>query len=173
MSQIEQILVSVIIAFVVLVIVMFETRRAEAETKKLFDSMRKDLRLTAVVLDQYHKFKVAFENSYDAMVIADKDGKILFMNDSAARITGFTRSEAVGSKAGVLWGKLMPKSFSTKLWKRIKKEKKPFLGKFTNHRKNGERYTAQATITPILDEEGKNVEFFVAVERDLSDPEMM
>lgn len=166
-------LTSIGIAAIVLIVVLVETRRAEAETKKMLDAMHKDLRLATTVLDQYHKYKVAFESSYDAMVIADKDGKILFMNDSAARITGFSRSEALGTKAGTLWGKLMPKTFYKKMWTRILKEKKPFYGKLTNHRKNGERYTAQATITPILDDDGKKVEFFIAVERDLSDPELI
>lgn len=97
------------------------------------------------------------------MVIADTDGKVLFMNDSVTRVAGFSRSEAVGRKAGTLWGRLMPKPYCEKLWHRIKVEQKPLYGEITNHRKNGEKYSAAVSITPVFDDEQRDVEFVAAV----------
>jgi signal transduction histidine kinase len=75
----------------------------------------------------------------------------------------------VGQKVGTkkLWGGLMDKNFYEKMWHTIKVDKKPFAGEIDNKRKNGELYTAFASITPILDRKGE-VEFFVALERDIT-----
>ena len=44
---------------------------------------------------------------------------------------------------------------------------KTFVGEITNKRKNGEEYTTETHISPVLDED-KNILFFVSIERDIS-----
>jgi PAS domain S-box-containing protein len=167
MGIIFDILVSIAITAIVTSIVLLVSRRSEQSIRAMHASIQKELHTTGVVLKEFRKFKAAFDTSYDAMVIADVEGRIIYVNDSVTRITGYSREEALGTKAGSLWGKLMPKEYYEKLWAMIKTNKKPYYGQITNHRKNGERYTAAVSITPVFDDEYKNVEFFVAVERDL------
>lgn len=162
-------LIGIIVGILAVAALWYQNSSIESRLKSNLDDMRVSLKKTAVILHEYRKFRAAFDSSYDAMVIADREGKVLFMNDSAIRITGFSREESIGKKAGALWGGLMPKKFYQAMWRRIKTEKKPYHGRITNHRKNGQKYTTDMSITPVFDDARAEVEFFVAVERDLSE----
>ena len=61
----------------------------------------------------------------------------------------------------------MDKAFYERMWKTILIDKKTFIGELQNKRKSGDMYTAHITNSPILDGSGE-VEFFVAVERDIT-----
>lgn len=115
------------------------------------------------------KFKLAVDNSSDHIVITDVDGTIIYANESVERITGFKLNEVVGKKAGSkdLWGGEMDKETYKKFWHRIKVEKKSFSGEFFNHKKSGEKYIAEANVSPVLDQNGEVI-FFVGIERDVT-----
>ncbi len=116
------------------------------------------------------KFQMAVAGASDHIVITDPDGLILFANESVHKITGFEISEIIGKKAGSseLWGGEMGTEFYKKFWKTIKTDKKPFTGIVNNHRKNGEKYLALATVSPILDDKG-GVAYFTGIERDVTE----
>ena len=115
------------------------------------------------------KFKLAVEEASDHIVITDSEGMVLYANRAVEKITGYSQVEVIGNKAGNKggWGGLMEKSFYKKLWKTIKIDKKVFTGEINNLRKNGEKYIAIASISPILGQNGE-VMFFVAIERDVT-----
>lgn len=113
------------------------------------------------------KFKLAVESASDHIVITDSEGVVQFANTAAEKITGYSREEMIGKKAGRLWGGLMPKEFYKNFWDVIKIRKKPFVGEIRNRRKNGEEYVALVDASPILDENG-DIRFFVAIERDIT-----
>lgn len=113
------------------------------------------------------KFKLAVESASDHIVITDSEGVVQFANTAAEKITGYTKEEMIGKKAGKLWGSLMPKEFYKNFWDVIKIHKKPFTGEIRNKRKNGEEYVALVDASPILDENG-DIRFFVAIERDIT-----
>lgn len=118
---------------------------------------------------ELQKFKLAVENASDHIIITDENAVIVYANKAAEKVTGFSRSEIIGQKAGTksLWGGLMPKEFYVKMWETLKTKKRAFTGELQNRRKNGEIYTALASISPIMDEKG-NVRFFVGIERDIT-----
>jgi signal transduction histidine kinase len=66
----------------------------------------------------------------------------------------------------------MPKEFYEEFWMTIKTEKKNYAGEITNKRKNGNLYQAEIRVSPVLDKEGE-VEFFVALERDVTEEREM
>lgn len=112
------------------------------------------------------KFQMAVQQANEHIVITDPDGHILYGNHAAELITGFPFKEMLGHTPA-LWGKQMPLGFYKTFWKQIKEQKKIFIGEFTNKRKNGELYAADAAVTPILSDRGK-VLFFVGIERDIT-----
>jgi len=112
------------------------------------------------------KYKLAVQNSNEHIVITDPDGQILYGNHAAELITGFTLKEMLGQTPR-LWGRQMGPDFYKSFWHQIKEQKKPFFGEFTNKRKSGEQYTAEAAVTPVLDDHGQ-VLFFVGIERDIT-----
>lgn len=115
------------------------------------------------------KFQLAVDHASDHIVITDNNGLILYANPAVTRITGFSRAEIMGLKAGSrpLWGGAMDRRTYEKFWTQIKNNKKSFSGEFNNHRKNGEDYIAEAHVSPVLDTNGE-VQFFVGIERDIT-----
>ena len=135
----------------------------------VFKSLAKSNQHYRELASDLEKFKLAVANASDHITITDAEGTVLYVNKGAERITGFKAREIIGQKVGSkkLWGGEMDKTFYEKLWRRIKVEKKIFTGEVNNHRKNGEKYIAKVSISPILDEAGQVV-FFVAIERDIT-----
>lgn len=113
------------------------------------------------------KFKLAVAGASDHILITDADGAILYANKAAERITGYAMKEMLGRNSGKLWGGHMEKSFYKKMWDRIKNKKLTFKEEIENQRKDGERYWAEISISPILNEYGE-VLYFVGVERDIT-----
>jgi len=122
-----------------------------------------------ILAKDLEKFQLAVASASDHIVITDSDGVILYMNKAAESITGYSSKECLGKKAGAkeLWGGLMDKNFYKKMWKTIKADKKVFSGEITNKRKNGEKYEAFGSISPIFGEDG-SVKFFIGIERDIT-----
>ena len=113
-------------------------------------------------------FRLAVQNASDHIVITDADGFVLYANKAVERITGYSLEETIGTKAGKLWGGLMPPEYYKNLWHIIKEEKKILESEIKNRRKNGEIYDAQVRISPVLDEQ-KNILFFVGIEIDITE----
>jgi PAS domain S-box-containing protein len=114
------------------------------------------------------KFRLAVEHASDHIVITDTDGIILYANPAVTRITGFTREEILGKKAGSkdLWGGMMSQEFYDQMWQAIKIKQQVFSGEITNRRKGGELYQAIASIAPVV--EGGQLLFFIGIERDIT-----
>lgn len=116
---------------------------------------------------ELEKFKSAAEAA-SHLIITDDKGTILYANKAVKDATGYDPAEVIGKSAGKLWGGQMPKDYYEKMWNTILNEKKVFSGEVINKKKNGECYTAEMTITPVLDDQGK-AKFFIGIERDISE----
>ena len=140
---------------------------AQSQMKLLLTEIKNKKELSDRQANDLQKYQLAVENASDHIVITDADGMILYANKAVERITGYARSEIIGTKAGVRWGKLMSTQVYETLWAEIKQHKRTFQDEFTNRRKNGQKYIAEAKISPVLDNTG-NVIFFVGIERDVT-----
>lgn len=116
--------------------------------------------------EELQKFKLAVDNVSDHIIITDPDGTIIYANKAVEMITGYPLNEVLGKKPS-LWGRQMPRAFYENFWKAIKEGKINFTGILTNRRKNGELYTAEINISPILNNKGEVI-FFVCIERDVA-----
>ncbi len=122
------------------------------------------IKLTEHDLDSV--FRTAIECSYNHTVITDIDGIILFANKAAEKTTGYSFQEMRGNTPR-MWGHQMKLDFYEKLWNTIKQNKKSFKGEIINKRKNGQIYTALATISPIFHTDG-NITGFIGIEEDIT-----
>lgn len=144
-----------------------------AQSKRAIANLLEDVNEQKDKIEQHtvelQKFQLAVDNAHDHIVITDPDGAILYANKGVEKITGFSRDEIYAKKAGdkKLWGGFMGQQFYVNFWKKIKTEKKVFIGEFNNRRKNGQSYIAESQVSPILDENG-NVLYFVGIERDIT-----
>jgi PAS domain S-box-containing protein len=135
----------------------------------VLEDIDEEKKVSQGLASELEKYKLATDSASDHIVITDKEGTVLYANKAVEKITGFSAKDIMGKKAGSkdLWGGLMPKEFYDKLWKTIKKDKKSFTGEITNKRKNGEKYSALSTISPVLDKKGE-IRYFVGIERDIT-----
>jgi PAS domain S-box-containing protein len=109
----------------------------------------------------------AIEQAAEGVVITDADGTIQYVNPALEKMTGHDSEELVGKNPRVLKSGEQGHAFYQHLWETIK-QGQVWTGRFVNKRKDGGRYHADATISPVRDDSGKIVNF-VAVQRDITE----
>lgn len=146
----------VVLSFLIYIVV-YALNSASLRGVEVGREMNKDLQ----------KYKLALDSASNHIVITDADGKVLYANNAAMSLTGYSQEEIIGQTPR-LWGGLMGESFYKDFWDQIKNKRKVYSGIFENKRKNGEVYLAQATVSPIVDETNELLGF-VGVEEDVTD----
>lgn len=101
----------------------------------------------------------------DAVIVASPDGQIEYANPAWERLSGFTRKQALAKAVGLVDEDLNP-SVSGEMWETLRAGS-PWHGELLNRRKDSSTFEVAVTITPVLDEDGKVVNY-VAVEHDIS-----
>ena len=106
----------------------------------------------------------------NAIVITDPDGKIEWVNPAFIKLTGYTITESRGrNPRDLVQSGAQEKSFYAHLWQTIKK-KRTWKGVLVNRKKNGDLYSEEMTITPLIDERG-DILHFIAVKQDITERE--
>lgn len=141
-------------------------QKVEEELRQSEKNLREqNQRLERLTVD-LEKFQRAVSNAQDLIIITDADGRIVFANQAAEAMTGYSRAEMINQRAS-LWGGGMAAEFYKEMWRTIKEQKLPFKGEIINRKKSGERFIADTHVSPIVDEQ-ERVVFFVGVERDVT-----
>jgi PAS domain S-box-containing protein len=115
---------------------------------------------------EMRRLSTAIEQSPETIVITDTDGIIQYVNPAFETITGYSREEAIGQNPRILKSGQHDALFYSNLWKTLRAGK-TFQGHFINKRKNGAFYTAEATLSPVRDADGKTTGY-VAIKRDIT-----
>ena len=103
-----------------------------------------DLRLAAKV----------FEGSVEGILITDKNGRILRINQAFLDITGYGEDEAIGQRPRMLQSGRHDEAFFRHMWASLT-ETGSWQGEIWNRRKNGEIYPEWLTISAVSDESGQ------------------
>lgn len=119
------------------------------------------------LLTRYEMINSAVEQTSDSVVITNRDGIIQYVNRGFTQTTGFTREDAVGRSARILKSGKHPPAFYRELWETILSGQ-TYRGIIINRKRSGEYYSAQQSISPIVDENGA-ITHFVSVLRDITD----
>lgn len=107
-----------------------------------------------------------FANTLEGIVITDADNRILNVNPSFTRITGYSRREVLGYNPRLLASGRHDKAFYARMWTDIN-EQGFWHGEVWNRRKNGEIYVELLSISAIRDKTN-NVRNYIAVFSDIS-----
>ena len=86
-------------------------------------------------------------------MVTDAAGMILRVNESFARLTGYSQQEVVGKTAGLLWSGRHPPSFYAEMWSRLQATGR-WEGEIWDKRKNGEIFPAWLCISVVKDNGG-------------------
>jgi nitrogen fixation negative regulator NifL len=114
-----------------------------------------------------HVFQHAVEQADLAVSITDTQANILYVNPAFTRVTGYSQAEAGGKNESMLSHKTTPPAVYRELWGRITGGQ-PWSGRLVNRRKDGSRYLAELTITPVHDAEGR-VTNYLGLHRDVTE----
>jgi diguanylate cyclase (GGDEF)-like protein/PAS domain S-box-containing protein len=111
----------------------------------------------------------ALEAAVNAIVIAGRDGSIVWVNQAFTVMTGYSKEEVLGKNPRLLKSGGHPESYYAELWSTILSGQ-VWRGELVNKRKNGTIYTEEMTITPVTQTIGTVVEtHFVAIKQDISE----
>ena len=99
------------------------------------------------------KLTAAVEQSANLIVITTPQGEIEYVNPYFCAVTGYAADEVIGRNPRILSAGLTSSEMYLELWQAVQSGKQ-WAGEFLNRKKNGELYWEQATISPVLDEQG-------------------
>jgi PAS domain S-box-containing protein len=115
--------------------------------------------------EQARRYQEAVNRAGYALFITDVDGTIRYVNPAFEEITGYDAAEAIGRTPDLLTDEAEPGRVDVR---DAVVSGLPQQGEVRNRRKNGERYWARRTISPVTNEDG-DVTAVVAIEVDITD----
>jgi two-component system NtrC family sensor kinase len=119
-----------------------------------------------LALEQVNKLGQAMEQSPASIMITDSSGKIEYINPKFTQLTGYLLEEVFGKSPAILnTGHTSPEEYRH-LWETLLNGRE-WHGEFLNKKKNGDFYWESASISPVLDANGR-ITHFVAVKEDIT-----
>lgn len=108
-----------------------------------------------------------FDHSGEAIMITDRDNRIVEVNPSFTRMTGYMPEEICGQNPGVLSsGRATPEDYRA-MWQAIR-EQGFWQGEMWDRRKDGEIYPKLLTISVVRNARG-DIDFYIASFADISE----
>ena len=96
------------------------------------------------------------DQTSDALVLVTPDGKIAHVNQAFERVTGYSRTEAVGQASNLLKSGHQSKEFYAQLWHTLRSTGR-WEGEIYNRRKDGNIYLEHLSISTVRDDRGELV----------------
>ena len=138
---------------------------AQADASRLaLLSILEDQKLTEASL---LKLSLAVEQSPEAVVIADLNANIEYVNQAFLDGSGYALDEVLGKNSNFLQSGLTPPGTYEQLWAALKNGQ-AWSGQLINRRKNGEIYYEYALISPIRQPDGTTTHY-LAVKQDITE----
>ena len=104
----------------------------------------------------------------NGVVLTDAEGRVTWVNEGFTRMTGYVLEEVRGRKPGaILQGPATDRATARLQSERIR-EGKGFRTEILNYRKDGKEYWAALEVQPILDAEGRLVNF-MSIQSDVTE----
>jgi PAS domain S-box-containing protein len=115
----------------------------------------------ALLMDFKEKFgwtldveKIIDSSEFEALVLTDKDQKIIWVNKGFTKMTGYPMNFAIGKKPNFLQGEESLEATRKVIKKHLKTEKH-FKEQIVNYKKDGKPYNCEIEIFPLKDGSNK------------------
>jgi len=133
--------------------------------KKLESNLENQVKKTSYYIIENEQYKYAIDN-YMIVSKTDIEGTITFVNNAFCEISGYSKSELLGSKHSKIRHPDMKNVFFKNLWETITNGK-TWTGTVKNKNKNGKTYYVKSIIIPIFDKNLK-IKEFISIREDIS-----
>ncbi len=137
------------------IISIFAAREIERH-RRSFESRNLQLRWRSAALDS-----VA-----NGVVIADRQGRIQWVNRALSQLTGYAPAEMIGHNPRLFKSGLQDEAFYQRLWNTVLAGQ-VWHGELVNRRKDGSLYAEEMTITPVANASGV-ITHFICIKQDVT-----
>jgi len=117
--------------------------------------------------EQLRLAAAALDAAANAVVLTDRQGKIIFVNPAFTKLTGYTAEEARGATPRLLKSGVNAAQLYQDLWRTILSGK-VWHGELTSRRKDGSHYVQETTIAPVRSDRGE-ISHFVGIQVDITE----
>jgi len=147
-----------------------------AKGEPLFDREGQVLKIVGTAQDitqrkkeeQLEQLALVAIKSYNAVTIADKYGRIEWVNEGFTKLFGYKLKDVKGTYGEILRrGEKTGLSPDNEFYKTLIREKKPLSYENKNYSKRGDEYWVLTSFTPLLDERGE-VEKIISIDSDIT-----
>jgi two-component system sensor histidine kinase/response regulator len=139
----------------------------ELDGKPVLQAVLRDITERKRDEEKIRQLSRAVEQSPVSIVITDTQGAIEYANATFSRVTGYTLDEVRGKNPRVLKGGTTSREVYRQLWQTISQGRE-WHGELHNRKKTGELYWEFASISPLLDTQGR-ITHFLAVKEDITE----
>lgn len=112
-------------------------------------------------------FKRIVDQTPVSVVLTDKYGDIIYVNNKFTQISGYTLQEAIGQNPRILKSGAQSDAYYEKMWIELTSGN-AWRGEFHNKNKSGQLYWEEVYITPLLDQSGQ-ITHFMAIKEDINE----
>lgn len=131
-----------------------ETLYDDADNPMLSNGTAQDITKETMATKEMALYASAFHNSAEAIVITDRENKIITVNKPTSQLTGYSLNELKGKTPSIFAAGHTPQKTYDSMWDALSKEGK-WQGELFDRRKNGEVYPTWTTISVVRDEGGR------------------
>ncbi|WP_051252743.1 sensor domain-containing protein [Ferrimonas kyonanensis] len=117
--------------------------------------------------DQLSLAATVFANSVEGVLITDRHGTIIEVNNAFTDITGYRREEALSLNPRILKSGRYDTGFYEAMWQSLTQEGQ-WQGELWNRRKDGSLYPQMTTLSAVYDDH-QRIRYYVAVFADISE----
>jgi len=136
------------------------------DTEQRFIAIARDISEQQQAEERLQLAASVFSHAREGITITDAHGTIVDVNDAFARITGYSREEALGQNPRFLNSGRQDAAFFAGMWGALV-EQGHWSGEIWNRRKNGEVFAELLTISAVRDLQG-NTQQYVALFSDIT-----
>jgi len=133
-----------------------EREMKEAELRRTKRQFEEELRLLHSAIGQ----------TPDMVVITNQEGRILYVNDAAERISGYPRHELLGENPSLFKSGQHNAAFYRSMWEVLSRGE-VWKGNIVNRRKDGSLWNAESVISPIFGARGE-LRNYLSTSRDVT-----
>ena len=147
------------------------TSRILIAEKEFLHTIIHDISEKKKVEQRLNLLSLSIEQSPVMVLITNPEAKIEYVNQSFCTTTGYATQEVIGKNPRILSSGKQTEAFYRNLWSTIISGEH-WSGEFQYRKKNGEFYWVDASISPLVNQEGK-ITHFVMIKEDITNKRKM